>query len=202
MKLYYAPGACSMAVHIVLRESGLNIQLEKVDLRSKRTESGDDYMKINPKGYVPALLLEDSSILTEAGVCVQYVADAAPAKNLAPAAGTVERYRLMEWIAFISTEIHKTYGPLFDPSTSEELRRRQVGLLEKRFGYVARELSGREFLMGHTFTAADAYLFTVLNWTHAVKIDLGPWPVLQEYVKRVAERPAVRETMKAEGLLK
>ncbi|MGZ5161934.1 MAG: glutathione transferase GstA [Burkholderiales bacterium] len=202
MKLYYTPGACSMAVHIVLREAGVPFELEKVDLRSKRTQGGEDYVQINPKGYVPALRLEDGSVLTEVGVCVQYVADLAPQTDLAPVAGTMARYRLMEWINFISTEIHKTFGPLFDPSASGELRERQIGLLGKRFDYIAEHLTQSGFLTGDKFTAADAYLFTVLNWTHVVKVDASAWPRLQAYVKRVAERPAVRETMKTEGLIK
>lgn len=202
MKLYYTPGACSMAVHIVLREAGLPFELEKVDLRSRRTQGGEDYAQINPKGYVPALRLDDGSVLTEVGVCVQYVADLAPQTDLAPVAGTMARYRLMEWLNFISTEIHKTFGPLFDPSASAELRQRQIGLLGKRFGYLAERLTQREFLMGDPFTAADAYLFTVLNWTHVVKMDTTAWPALQAYVKRVADRPAVREVMKTEGLIK
>src|SRR6266550_305369 len=148
MKLYYTPGACSMAVHIALREAGLPFELEKVDLAGKRTEKGEDFLKINPKGYVPALRLEDGSVLTEAGVCVQYVGDLAPQTDLTPIAGTMGRYRLMEWINFISTEIHKTFGPLFDPSVSDEGRKRQIALLTKRFGYLAEQLSGRECLTG------------------------------------------------------
>jgi glutathione S-transferase len=202
MKLYYTPGACSMAVHIVLREAGVPFELEKVDLRSKRTQGGEDYVQINPKGYVPALRLEDGSVLTEVGVCVQYVADLAPQTDLAPVAGTMARYRLMEWINFISTEIHKTFGPLFDPSASGELRQRQIGLLAKRLDYVAEHLKQSGFLTGDKFTAADAYLFTVLNWTHVVKLDASAWPPLQAYIARIAERRAVRETMKTEGLIK
>jgi glutathione S-transferase len=202
MKLYYTPGACSMAVHIVLREAGLPFDLEKVDLRSKRTQTGADYAHINPKGYVPALQLEDGSIMTEAGVCVQYVADLAPHSELAPVAGTMARYRLMEWINFTATEIHKTFGPLFDASISEELRQRQIGLLGKRFAHLEERLSEHEFVTGAKFTSADAYLFTVLNWTHVVKMELARWPSLKDYTRRVAERPAVRETMKAEGLAK
>jgi glutathione S-transferase len=202
MKLYYTPGACSMAVHIALREAGLPFDLEKVDLRSKRTQGGEDYARINPKGYVPALQLEDGSIMTEAGVCVQYVADLAPQSELAPVAGTMARYRLMEWINFTATEIHKTFGPLFDASISEELRQRQIGLLGKRFAHLEERLSEQEFVTGAKFTSADAYLFTVLNWTHVVKMELARWPSLKDYTRRVAERPAVRETMKAEGLAK
>jgi glutathione S-transferase len=200
MKLYYAPGACSLAVHIVLRESGHPFELVKVDLRAKRTETGEDFLKVNPKGYVPALDLGDGSILTEAGVCAQYVADLAPQTDLAPVAGTMERYRLMEWIHYTSTEIHKTFGPLFDESASAELRQRQVDLIAKRLPLVAEHLADRHFLMGEKFTCADAYLYTVLNWTHVLKIDLSPWPALQAYLKRAAARPAVRAALTAEGL--
>lgn len=200
MKLYYTPGACSMAVHISLHEAGLQFELEKVDLKTKRTAAGEDFTQINPKGYVPALRLEDGSVLTEVSACLQYVADQAPQTDLIPVSGTMERYRLLEWIGFISTEIHKTFGPLFDPSLPEDARPRQIALLTKRFGYLADQLSGRQHLTGDRFTVADAYLFTVLNWTKVVKIDLGPWPVLVDFVSRVSGRPAVRETMKAEGL--
>jgi glutathione S-transferase len=202
LKLYYAPGACSLSVHIVTREAGVPCELEKVDLAAKRTERGEDYTKINPKGYVPALRLEDGSVLTEAGVCLQYVADLAPQTDLVPIAGTFARYRLMEWLNFISTEIHKTFGPMFDPSISNELRQRQIGLLGKRFGYLSEHLGSREHLMGEKFTAADAYLFTVLNWTHFLKIDISRWPTLQAFLKRVGARPAVQAAMKAEGLSK
>src|SRR5690242_4823448 len=187
MKLYYTPGACSLAVHIALRESGHPFDLEKVDLKTKRTASGQDYTRVNPKGYVPTLQLDDGSTLTEASVCVQYVADLAPQSDLAPIAGSMERYRLMEWLAFTSTEVHKNFSPLFDPSASAELQQRQKKLLEKRFGYLNAHLDGRSGLMGDKFTAADAYLFAVLRWTMVVKIDIAPWPALQQYLKRTAE---------------
>jgi glutathione S-transferase len=200
MKLYYTPGACSLAVHIALRESGHPFELEKVDLKTKRTERGQDYLRVNPKGYVPTLQLDDGSTLTEANVCVQYVADLAPQSDLAPIAGTTERYRLMEWMAFTSTEIHKNFSPLFDPTASSELQERQKKLLAKRFDYVSEHLSGRSGLMGDKFTAADAYLFTVLRWANVVKVDLSRWPALQDYLKRNAARPSVRDALKAEGL--
>jgi glutathione S-transferase len=202
MKLYYTPGACSLAVHIALRESGHPFELEKVDLKTKRTAAGQDYTRVNPKGYVPALELDDGSILTEANVCMQYVADLAPQSDLAPIAGSMERYRLMEWMAFISTEVHKNFSPLFDPGASSELQQRQTKLLEKRFAYLAEHLGGRSGVMGDKFTAADAYLFTVLRWANVMKIDLSRWPALQDYLKRTAERPTVREALKAEGLEK
>jgi glutathione S-transferase len=200
MKLYYTPGACSMAVHIGLREAGVPFELEKVDLAAKRTDRGEDYLKVSPKGYVPALRLEDGSLLTEAGVCVQYIADLAPQTELAPLPGTMARYRLMQWINFVSTEIHKTFGPLFDHSAPQQMRQRQIDLLGKRFAYLAEHLANARHLMGDKFTAADAYLFTVLNWTHFLKVDTSKWPALQDSLRRVADRPNVHETMKAEGL--
>ena len=151
---------------------------------------------------MPALQLEDGSVLTEAGVCVQYVADLAPQSELAPIAGTFARYRLMEWINFTATEIHKTFGPLFDPSISDELKQRQIGLLSKRFAYLDQHLSQHEFVTGSKFTSADAYLFTTLNWAHVLKMDLSRPPALTNYARRIAERPAVHETMKVEGLIK
>jgi glutathione S-transferase len=202
MKLYYAPGACSLAVHIALRESGRSFDLEKVDLRAKRTERGEDYTRVNPKGYVPALKLDDGSVFTEAGVCLQYVADLAPQTDLAPVAGSTERYRLMEWLNFISTEIHKTFGPFFDPTTSAELRERQTKILEKRFAYLSEHLGQHRRLMGDKLTIADAYLFTVLNWTKVAKIDTSRWPALEGYVKSIGEEPSVRAALKAEGLSK
>jgi glutathione S-transferase len=200
MKLYYAPGACSLAVHIALRESGRAFDLEKVDLRAKRTESGEDYSRINPKGSVPALKLDDGSVLTEASVCAQYVGDLAPQTDLVPIAGSMERYRLMEWMNFISTEIHKAFGPFFDPGISAELRERQTKLLQKSFAYVSAHLGQHRRLLGDHLTAADAYLFTVMRWTKIAKIDMSAWPALENYMKGIAEEPSVREAMKAEGL--
>ena len=202
MKLYYSPGACSMAAHIVLREAGLKFDAEKVDLKGKRTSSGADYMRINPKGYVPALELDNGNILTEVGVIIQYLADQKPDLSLVPKAGTMERYREMEWINFISTEIHKTFGPLWKPNTPEETRQNQKTLLATRFDYLAKQLEGKQYLMGENFTVADAYLYTVMNWTGMLKVDLAPWPILQTFMARVATRPAVVETLKAEGLAK
>jgi glutathione S-transferase len=191
-----------MAVHIALREAGLKPEIEKVDLGTHKTESGKDFYAINPKGYVPALQLDNGEVLTEAGVCLQYVADQAPQSGLAPKAGTMERYRLMEWINYISTEVHKTFGPLFNPAITPEARQAQVDMLGKKFDYLAKRLSGSPYLTGDKYTAADAYLFTVLGWSGFLKVDLSKWPVLKEFSARVAERPAVKEAMKAEGLLK
>ena len=201
MKLYFAQGACSMAPHIVLREAGYAFDMEKVDLANKKTAGGGDYRKINPKGYVPALELDDGQILTEVGVIMQYLADRKPACGLAPAAGTMERYRLMEWLNFIATEIHKQLGALFNPRTTPAWRENQVARFSARCDFVSGQLSGKPYLMGDKFTAADAYLFTTLNWTGMLKVDMSKWPALKEYMARVAARPAVREAMKAEGLI-
>jgi glutathione S-transferase len=202
MKLYFTPGACSLASHIVLREAGFKFDLEKVDLAGKKTAGGNDFTKINPKGYVPAIALDDGQVLTEGVAIMQYLADQKPESGLAPRAGTMERYRLIEWLNFISTEIHKSFGPLWNPKTPEETRQNQKNLLAKRFDYLAGQLKGKQYLMGDKFTAADAYLFTVLNWTNLLNVDLGPWPVLKDFMARVAARPQVIETMKAEGLIK
>lgn len=201
MKLYYAPGACSLSPHIILREAGYQFDLEKVDLGAKKTAAGEDFTKINPKGYVPALRLDDGQLLTENISIAEYLADHKQESGLAPKPGTFERYRLVEWLAFISTEIHKQFGPLFKPDTPDATRQVQKDLLAKRFDYVAAQLKGRQFLMGE-FTVADAYLFTVLRWTERVKIDMGRWPVLQTYMARVEARPQVQAALKAEGLLK
>jgi glutathione S-transferase len=202
MKLYYTPGACSMAPHIVLREAGYKFDSEKVDLAGKRTSTGADYLRINPKGYVPALELDNGQILTEVGTIIQYLADQKKELKLVPEAYTMERYRLMEWINFISTEIHKQFGPLFRPNTPEETRQNQTMLLAKRFDFLAERLKGKQYLMGENFTVADAYLFTVLNWSPKLKIDLAPWPIIQTYMTRVASRPCVTETLRAEELVK
>lgn len=202
MKLYYTPGACSMAPHIVLRAAGFTFDLEKVNLAKKETESGEDYNKINPKGSVPAIQLDDGQTLTEAGVILQYLADQKPESGLAPKLGTMERYRLMEWLNFVTSEVHKPFGPLFNSDITGEWKENQLNLLSRRFDYLSERLAGKQYLMGDTFTVADAYLFTVLNWCNFIKFDLGPWPTLQEYMVLVAARPEVKETMKAEGLLK
>lgn len=200
MKLYYSPGACSLSPHIVLREAGLPAEIVKVDLKAKKTEEGDDYTRINPKGYVPALELDDGQVLTEGPAIVQYLADKAPASGLAPANGTMERYRLQEWLNFITSEIHKQFSPLFDPTASDEIKQRQRDKLAGRFDWLDQELKGKDYLMGRQFTVADAYLFTTLNWCQWTGIELAKWPVLADYVKRVAARPKVQEALRAEGL--
>ena len=201
MKLYYSPGACSLAPHIALREAGLPFTLEKVDLRAKKTEHGADFAAINPKGYVPALELDDGSLLTEAGVMLQYIADQAPASGLAPAFGTMARYHLMETIHFIATELHKSAGALFNPAAPEEWRQVVHGLLGRRFGFLESRLGDNPYIEGAQFTVADAYLFTVLSWSRPLKIDLTPWPGLSAYVTRIGSRPKVIETLQAEGLI-
>ena len=201
MKLYYMPAACSLAPHIALREAGLPFDLEQVD-RSKKTKSGEDYMSINPKGSVPALGLDDGTLLTEAAVIQQYIADKAPAKKLAPAAGTPERYRLQEWLNYIASDVHKGIGQLFNPAMPDDYKETvKKGLASKQFPFLDKALAGRNYLMGD-FTVADGYLFTTLNWTNFHKIDLSAFPNLTAFMKRVAARPAVQEAMKAEGLLK
>jgi glutathione S-transferase len=202
MKLYYTPGACSMAVNIALHETGQKFDLVKVDLSQHKTESGEDYYAINPKGYVPALKLDNGEILTEDAVLLQYVADQKPEAGLAPGAGTMERYRLMEWLNFISSEIHKTLGALFNPGITPEWKEDRVALFGRRCDYLVKALGSKPYLMGDKFTIADAYLFTILGWANYFKLDMGRWPVLKEYADRIAVRPAVKEAMKAEGLIK
>jgi glutathione S-transferase len=202
MKLYYAPGACSMAVNITLHETGQKFELVKVDLRQHKTESGEDYYRINPKGYVPALGLDNGEVLTEDAVLLQYVADQKPEASLAPKAGTMERYRLMEWLNFISSEIHKTLGALFNPGITPEWKEDRITLFGRRCDYLVKTLGNKPYLMGDKFTIADAYLFTILGWANYFKLDMGQWPALKQYADRIAARPAVKEAMKAEGLIK
>lgn len=201
MKLYFSPGACSLSPHIALREAGLPVTLEKVDLRAKLTASGADYRAINPKGYVPALETEEGVLLTEGPAIVQYVADRVPASKLAPAAGTIERYQLVEWLNFLSTELHKNFSPLFNPAASDDLRAGARANLESRYGYLDRALADREYLMGAQFSVADIYLFVLSNWTGMLKFDLTPYPNVLALKQRVSARPAVQEAMRAEGLL-
>ena len=201
MKLYYSPGACSLSPHIVLNEAGLAYELEKVNLGKHRTADGADFYAINPKGYVPALELDGGQLLTEGPAIVQYLADRKPESKLAPPAGTLERYRLIEWLNFISTELHKQFGPLFH-NAGEEIKDRQRALIGKRFDYVEAQLAGKPYLLGDTFTVADAYLFTMLTWTKHAGIDLGRWPALNDYFARVGARPQVQATLRQEGLVK
>lgn len=204
MKLYYFPGACSLACHIALREAGFTFDIEKVDTKTRKTAGGADYLALNPKAYVPTLVLDNGQKLSEAAVILQYIADQKPTAKLAPAPATPERYRLLEWLNFIATEIHKSHTPLFKfaeklPEASKQVFRDD---LAGRFDFLAKELEGRQFLMGDTFTIADAYLFTVLNWPRYVGMDIGKWPALKAYQQRIATRPAVQAAMKAEALIK
>lgn len=202
MKLYFSPGACSLASHIALLEAGLPFATEKVDLAKKLTASGADFRAINPKGYVPALELDGGGVLTEGPAILQYIADQAPAGQLAPATGTIGRYRVIEWLNFIGTELHKNFSPLFNGAASEDMKNAARTSLAHRFGYVARMLEGREYLSGEQFSVADAYLFTVASWSGFVGFDLSDWPLLQAYIARIAARPAVQQALRDEGLLK
>lgn len=199
MKLYLTPGACSQAPHIALREAGLDFEPVKVDLKAKRLETGEDYKAINPKGSVPALALDDGELLTENAVVLQYIADQAPDSGLIPPAGTMARYRLLEWLNYIATELHKGFGPLFNPASPEEVKTATKALIGGKFDYVQERLGAGPYLTGETFTVADAYLFVILGWTRIHHIDLARWPGLADYRKRVTERPAVRAALHAEG---
>jgi len=201
MKLFYRSGACSLSPHIVLREAGLPFELDLVDTKAGKTQSGGDFASINPKGYVPTLQLDDGQFLTEGVAIVQYLADRKPEMRLAPASGTMERYRLQEWLNFIATEIHKSFSPLFNRKAPEEMRQAQMDRLGGRLDYLAKQLEKRPFLLGTTFNVADAYLFTILNWAKVVNLDLARWPALSAFQDRVGSRPAVRAAMEAEGLL-
>ncbi|MBO9514084.1 MAG: glutathione transferase GstA [Variovorax sp.] len=202
MKLYYSPGACSLSPHIALREAGLAFEPVLASTKSHKLQDGTDYYGINPLGYVPMLELDDGTRLREGPAIVQYIADLAPTKNLAPANGTLPRYRLQEWLTFIGTEIHKTFSPLFNPNMPEEAKAIFKAKLQQRYEWLDGQLAGREFVMGEHFTVADGYLFTVTNWTKPMNIDLSGYPNVQAWHARIAARPAVQEAMKAEGLIK
>jgi glutathione S-transferase len=202
MKLYFSPGACSLSPHIALREAGLDFTLEKTDLKSKQTASGGDIRQANPKGMVPALELDDGDVLTEGPAIVQFIADRNPGAHLAPPAGTIARYHLMEWLNFITSELHKTYTPLFNPAAPEEYKQMARETLAKRYAFVNEKLAGKSYLMGEQFTVADGYLFTVTNWARIVKFDLTPYPNVVAFQDRVRHRPHVVEAMKAEGMIK
>ena len=197
MKLYFSPGACSLSPHIVAREAGIALDLEKVDLKAKKTASGEDYLQVNPKGYVPAIRLDDGSVLTEGPAIVQYLVDQKPDGALAPKAGSKERYKLVEWLAFLNSEVHKTWSGLWKPDADRAPIEEK---LAQRLGWLEGELKKRPFLMGERFSAADAYLFTLLNWAQWTKVDLSRWPSLAQHVERVKARPAVHAALKAEGL--
>jgi glutathione S-transferase len=201
MKLYYSPGACSLSPHIVLLEAGLPFTAEKVDLKTKKTAGGGDYYKINSKGAVPALQLDDGRVLTEGPAIVQYIADLKPDSGLAPRWGTFERYQLMEMLNYVGSELHAGFHPLFTPGTSPEGKAAAVENLGKKFDWLSTRITAGKYVLGNAFTVADAYLFVVLRWTDFVKIDRSEWPVLAGYFELVGRRPKVQETLKAEGLL-
>jgi glutathione S-transferase len=199
MKLYISPGACSMASNIALHEAGIQFEISKVDKRTKRAD-GVDFATINPKGYVPALQLDDGQVLTENVAVLQYIADLNPAAKLAPVAGTMERYRLQEWLSFINSEVHKSFTPLFSSEATEDMKTYSRNYLAKRLAYLESALGDKKYLMGDQFTIADAYLFTVLGWGAHVGVDIGA--KLKSYSDRVRARPHVIEAMTAEGLIK
>jgi glutathione S-transferase len=201
MKLYFSPGSSSLSTHIALREAGIAVELEQVDTQSKMLKRGGDFRTINPKGAVPTLELDDGQILTEGPAIVQYIADLRPDLNLAPPPGSLERVRLQEWISFISMELHRTISPMFSPTATSEFRQTQAERLEPKLDFLNSALSGKPFLMGDQFTVADGYLFAILSWTIPLKIDLTKWPVVKNYRGRIASRPAVRSTLKEEGLI-
>ncbi|MBX7230561.1 MAG: glutathione transferase GstA [Bdellovibrionales bacterium] len=197
MKLYFSPGACSMASHMVIQELGLKCEIVKVDLSTKKF-SGGNFLSINPRGQVPTLQLDNGEILTEGAVIMQYLADQAPEKNLIPKAGTFERYRCQEWLNYIATEVHKNFSPLWDKNLPEETKTVFKTNLTRRFEFLNEKIKGKTFLMGTTFTVADCYLYTVLSWVHYLKIDLTPWTNLMGYMEKIKHRPATMATFKAE----
>lgn len=202
MKLYYAPGACSLSPHIVSRELGIPLELKKVNTKDKTIEGGGDYWQVNPRGYVPALVLDNGETLTEGPAIVQYLADQKPEAGLAPKNGTFERYRLQEWLNFLTSEVHKQFSPLFKPNTPEEYKKIAKENLSTRFDWLDKQLAGKDYLMGKQFSVADAYAFVLLNWTKFHNIDLARWPNIAAFHKRVGARPKVQEALQAEGLLK
>ena len=201
MKLYYSPGACSLSPHIALEEAGLPYEAVLAPTKTKTLPDGSDYRKINPLGYVPYLVLDDGTCLPEGPAIVQYIADQAPAKKLAPPNGSLARYRLQSWLNFIGTELHKGFGPLFNPASPDEVKAAAKERLATRLKWVDEQLGGKTWMMGDDFSVADGYLFTVTNWAKPMQIDLSPYPNLVAWRARVAARPAVQAAMKAEGLL-
>lgn len=202
MKLYYSAGACSLSPHIVANEAGIPLELVKVDTKTKTIEPEGDFWAVNPKGYVPALELDDGQLLTEGPAIVQYLADLRPAAGLAPANGTFARVRLQEALNYLTSEIHKSYSPLFNPATLPEVREERLAYLRRRYALIEKQLEGKAFLFGDQFTIADAYLYTLTNWARGVRLDLSGFPNLLAFQKRVAERPAVRRALVREGLVK
>jgi glutathione S-transferase len=202
MQLYFAPGACSLASHITAREAGLPLDLKRADTKTKKLEDGSDFLAVNSKGAVPALKLDNGQVLTEGVAIMQYLADQKPESNLVPKNGTLERYRVQEWLNYITSEVHKGFSPLWNPTADPAVKTYALDGLKKKFDWLNAQLAGKKYLTGDTFTVADAYLFTVVNWVNFLSIDLAPWPALQEFQARVAARPKVQEAMAAEGLTK
>jgi glutathione S-transferase len=201
MKLYYFPGACSLSPHIVALEAGIPLQLEKTDIKTKLTESGEDFERINPKGYVPTLVLDNGEVLTEGTAIVQYLADLKPESGLAPANGTLPRYRLQEMLGYINSELHKNYSSLFNPDTPETARAERKAYLLRRYQFIENTLAKQPWLLGEQFTAADVYLFTITSWAGHVGLDLSRFTALAAFQQLVASRPAVQAALEAEGLL-
>jgi glutathione S-transferase len=201
MKLYFAPGACSLSPHIVLHEADIVADYEEVDTKTKAMKSGGNFRAISPKGTVPTLQFDDGEVLTEGPAIVQYIADQAPESGLAPANGTLARYRLQEWLNFISSEVHNPFSLIFSVTATDESRRKQRELLAPKFDFIAKALDGKAFLMGETFTVADAYLYNMLLWAIPTATDLSPWPALQAYQARISARPAVQAALREEGLI-
>jgi glutathione S-transferase len=202
MKLYFSPGACSLASHIALREAGVDFELVRVEGRGQKTAGGEDYAQVTAKGYVPALRLDDGSVLTEGTAILPYIGDLKPTTNLVPPAGTMARYRLHEWLGYINSEIHKNFSPFFTPGVTDAQKEAARANLDRRLKFAETVLAEQPFLLGDTFSVADAYLFTTLGWFAFIKIDLGNWPVLKAYHGRIAMRPAVQAALRAEGLIK
>ena len=202
MRLYTMPGACSLAANIALREAGIPFDLVKVSHHTHKTADGVDLNEINSKGYVPALVLDNGELLTENAALLPYIADLEPSARLAPPNGTLERYRLVEWLAFINSELHKSFSPLFAPNAPEDMKKYARGNLAKRLAWVSERLGSNSYLLGEGFTVADSYLFVVLSWSGHVAVDLSPWPNLKAFQERIAARPHVIEALTSEGLIR
>jgi glutathione S-transferase len=201
MRLYYSPGACSLSPHIVAREVGLDIELDRVNFADgRKTEDGSTLNEVNPKGYVPALRLDDGQVLTEGVTIVQYLADQAPEKHLLPERGSMPYYHALEWLTFISSELHKSFSPLFNPQITDDAKKAAVEKIQKRYAYVEEALDGKQYLLGDTFCIADAYLYTILRWTPRAGIDLSAYPNITEYMERMHARPGVQKALSEEGL--
>lgn len=202
MELYFSPGACSLASHIALIEAGIPFELKKVDTKTKQLEGGGDFYSITPKGYVPALRLDDGQVLTEGTAIMPFVADMSKGAKIAPPAGTLSRARLHEWLGYVNSEFHKAFGPLFNPAATDDMKKLAIENITRRLDFLDKALAGREYLLDDGYSVVDGYLFTILGWTRYVKLDLSNWPNLGAYATRIGARPAVQAAMKAEGLIK